>query len=579
MLRSRYRRIIFFFARVILQLAYWEIFLPRLGFSRLSERSRTDRLRKVAVRFRALAIEMGGVMIKVGQFLSTRVDILPPEFTTELEGLQDEVPAVRFEDLKEVAEIEFNRPLEEVFYHIDENPVAAASIGQVHLAWLRRPAQKSEEQHIELDDDLGEVSPPVTLEEQPAAEDLIQVIIKIQRPRIEEIVATDLAALNRVSGWLQWYAPIRRRINLSALLVEFSESLMEEMDYIHEGKNAERFAENFADRPRIRVPRVSWRYTTRRVLTMEDVTGIKITDYDLITAAEIHRAEVASLLFQTYMQQIFSDQFFHADPHPGNLFVLPGKETGSLGREWQLVFVDFGMMGVVTPEQRAGLREMAIAITTQNARRAVDAYQRMGFLLPDANLTMIEKAGTNVFDRFWGKSTQELREISIQEIVQFTREYRDLMYDLPFQVPEDLLLLGRALSILSGMCAALDPEFNVWTTMLPYAQELVAEERSNGWEYWRQELENLQRNLLRLPGRMDNILAQIESGEFSTRNPQLNERVTRVEKNVRALGMVVLSASALISGTIFFGMDNPIVGAVFIFAAFIGLFFALLTRG
>lgn len=574
MLRSRYRRITFFFARVILQLSYWEVLLPRLGLRRFVTRSRTERLRSVAQKFRALAIEMGGVMIKVGQFLSTRVDILPPEFTLELEGLQDEVPAEQFEDLKIVAEAEFNGPLDEVFYRVEEQPVAAASIGQVHRAWLLRPEASQPEDATDgeqIDQLEAEASPP-------AARDLVQVMVKIQRPRIEEIVATDLAALHRVGEWLMWYAPIRRRINLPALLDEFSESMMEEMDYIHEGKNAERFAENFIDRPRIRVPRVSWRYTTRRVLTMEDVTGIKITDYDLITAADIDRSEVASLLFQTYMQQIFSDQFFHADPHPGNLFVLPGKETGTLGREWQLVFVDFGMMGIVTPDQRAGLREMAIAITTQSASRAVLAYQMMGFLLPDANLTLIEKAGTNVFDRFWGKSTQELRDISIQEIIEFTQEYRDLMYDLPFQVPEDLLLLGRALSILSGMCAGLDPEFNVWTTMLPYAQELIAEESLNGWEYWRKELVSLQRNLLRLPGRLDNILSQIESGEFTTRNPQLDERVTRVEKHMRSLGLMIFSTGALVSGTLFVTTNNTIIGAVLLFLALLGFFLALIIK-
>jgi predicted unusual protein kinase regulating ubiquinone biosynthesis (AarF/ABC1/UbiB family) len=269
------------------------------------------RLRKAARRMRSLAIKMGGVMIKVGQFLSSRVDVLPPEFTDELEGLQDEVPAERFDDLRKVAEAEFQKPLEAVFARIESQPVAAASIGQAHRAWLTKPSAGNE---------------PVDEKNQVEKDaDLIQVIVKIQRPNIEKIVTTDLTALVRVGRWLNWYKPIRRRANISALLADFSKTLFEEMDYINEGKNAELFAQNFADRLRIIVPRVAWAFTTRRVLTLEDVSAIKITDYDAITAMNIDRAEVAQLLFKTYLQQIFIDQFFHADPPPGE----------SICRSWQ----------------------------------------------------------------------------------------------------------------------------------------------------------------------------------------------------------------------------------------------------
>jgi predicted unusual protein kinase regulating ubiquinone biosynthesis (AarF/ABC1/UbiB family) len=574
MLRSRYRRILFFFAGIIIRLVYWDVLLPRLGLKSYSQRGRSERLRNIAVRFRALAITMGGVMIKVGQFLSARVDILPPEFTTELEGLQDEVPAIDFNELRKVAEQDFGVALDQVFFRIDEQPVAAASIGQVHRAWLLPPDSgevplETPAESIEANQEFAEPVPEI----QP-----VQVIVKIQRPNIENIVRTDLAALDRVGSWLQWYAPIRKRANIPALLTEFATSLFQEMDYIQEGKNAERFAENFAERPRIRVPRVAWRYTTERVITLEDVTGIKITDYEQITAMQISRAEVASLLFQTYMQQVFFDQFFHADPHPGNLFVLPGQEIGAMGRDWQLVFVDFGMMGEVTVKQRTGLREMAIAITTQDAARAVKAYNMMGFLLPNANLTLIESAGTYVFDRFWGKSTQELQNINIDEVINFTQEYRDLMYELPFQVPNQMLLLGRALAILSGICAGLDPDFNVWTTMLPYAQELISEERTKNWDFWRGELDTLQRNLLRLPGRLNNILVQIERGELTTRNPNLDDRVNHLEHSIRQLGGSIIASSLLIIGTILLIQNYTIPGIIALAGTVVILLWNLLSR-
>jgi predicted unusual protein kinase regulating ubiquinone biosynthesis (AarF/ABC1/UbiB family) len=566
MLQTRYLRIVVFFARLLLGFALWEIIVPKLGLRGLSERTRTNRLRKAARRMRSLAIKMGGVMIKVGQFLSSRVDVLPPEFTDELEGLQDEVPAERFDDLRKVAEAEFQKPLEAVFAHIESQPVAAASIGQAHRAWLTKPSAGNE---------------PVDEKNQAEKDaDLIQVIVKIQRPNIEKIVTTDLTALVRVGRWLNWYKPIRRRANISALLADFSKTLFEEMDYINEGKNAELFAQNFADRPRIIVPRVAWAYTTRRVLTLEDVSAIKITDYDAITAMNIDRAEVAQLLFKTYLQQIFIDQFFHADPHPGNLFVAPGKENGAAGRDWQLVYIDFGMMGRITPEQRAGLREMAIAITTQDAQRTIKAYQMLGFLLPDADIPLIERAGTQIFERFWGKSTQELRQISIQEVIDFTQQYKELLFELPFQLPDDLILLGRALSILSGMCASLDPEFNVWLSILPYAQELIQEQRSQegNWEHWREELVQLEQRLIRLPGRLNNLLLQLEAGELATRNPQLNERISRLEGAVRRLPVSILFSTAILSGTLIYIYSDQRLGGALILIGLLLSLWSLASR-
>jgi predicted unusual protein kinase regulating ubiquinone biosynthesis (AarF/ABC1/UbiB family) len=556
MLRARYRRITFFFARMLLGLALWEIILPRLGLRPLVERTRNQRLKKTAARLRELALHMGGVMIKIGQFLSARVDVLPIAFTEELENLQDEVPAERYPAIRQVVEAEFKAPILDVFTAFDEQPLAAASIGQAHFAWLKKPNRAPDD---------------------PDA--LVQVVVKVQRPNIDLIVATDLKALDRVGKWLSLYEPIRRRVDIPLLLADFSRTLHEEMDYLHEGRNAEAFAANFTDQPRVVVPRVAWAYTTPRVITLENVNAIKITDYEAITAAGVSRKEVASLLFRTYLQQIFSDHFFHADPHPGNLFVVPGVENGAAGREWQLVYVDFGMMGRITPVQRAGLREMAIAITTQDAPRAIKAYQMLGFLLPDADTRLLEQAGTQVFQRFWGKSTTELRDISFNEVVEFTHQYKALLYSLPFQIPEDLILLGRAVSILSGMCTGLDPEFNVWHSLLPYAQELMAEDsQTRNWESWRAELVELQRRLIRLPGRLNNLLLQLEHGELATRNPELDRRVDRLEAALRRLIAAVVFGAALTGGIQLILAKYTLAGALLAGIALLGLVWALLAR-
>ncbi len=554
MLRRRYRRLTFFFARVLLGLFFWEVILPRLGLRALSNRSRERRLVRVARRYRALAVAMGGVLIKLGQFLSSRVDILPDAFTRELEGLQDEVPPEDFAALRQVAEAEFGRPLEEVYARFEPQPLAAASIGQAHYAWIAAPPG---EETVSPAGDADTPQQGASPKGESAPHAPIRVVVKIQRPHIEEIVATDMAALERVGKWLQWYRPIRQRADVPALLDDLYRSLREEMDYLQEGRYAEEFAANFAENPRVRVPAVYWEYTTRRVITLEDIAGIKITDFAALEAANVSRRAVADLLFESYLQQVFIDHFFHADPHPGNLFVVPLAEDGNAGRAFQLAFVDFGMMGRVAPAQRAGLRQMAIAITTQDAARAVRAYDMLGFLLPNADMELIERAGVQVFERFWGKSTAELRQIRFEEVREFIEEFRALLYTLPFQLPADMIWLGRAASILSGMCTALNPDFNPWWSLIPFTQMLIEEERKRGWEGLRQELSAAERELRRLPARLNHLLTQAEQGKLRTRNPELQAQVAGLERAVLRLSAGVVFAGALLGGIQLYLNDLP----------------------
>src|SRR4030043_1168355 len=343
MLRSRYRRIILFFARILVSIVFWDLFLPRIGFAKWSRNTRSERYRKIAGRFRSMAVQMGGVLIKVGQFLSARVGVLPEVVTTELAGLQDEVPSERFDDIQAVIETEFGTPLLDKYTEFDPTPLAAASLGQAILAKLRLTNEQAQKfDAVDLTSDGNQ-----TID--------YPVVVKIQRPGIEKIIATDLAAIRTVGGWIKRYPPINKRVNIPGLIAEFSRTLYEEIDYLAEGRNAETFAINFNDHSGVLVPKVIWSHTTKRVLTLQDVRGIKITDYDEITRAGINRADVAARLLDTYMKQIFEDGFFHADPHPGNLFVLPiGSEEDS-GKQWKLVFVDFGMVGKVPESARRGL--------------------------------------------------------------------------------------------------------------------------------------------------------------------------------------------------------------------------------
>ncbi|MCZ7552790.1 MAG: AarF/ABC1/UbiB kinase family protein [Anaerolineales bacterium] len=529
MIQVRYRRITWFFTRLLISLAFWDILLPRLGLRGFSKRTRSKRLQKAAISYRFLAIQMGGVLIKVGQFLSSRVDVLPPEFTRELTGLQDEVPAEKYPKIRQVIEAEFKKPISDVFVSFDQQPLAAASLGQVHIAKLR----STEKERIENG---------------PGCQD---VVVKVLRPNIEQVIETDLAALRTVGIWLNRYRPIRRRANVPALLDEFTRILYEEIDYLLEGKNAETFAANFKDYPGVYVPQVCWSHTTRRVLTLENVLAIKITDYQAISAAGVSRADVASRLLDTYLKQIFEDGFFHADPHPGNLFVqvVDGRAAskGQSQRAWQLNFVDFGMAGTVPPNLRSGLREMLIGVGTRDAARVVRSYQSMDLLLPEVDLARLETAQARVFDQFWGKNMTELTSLSYEEMRDLTDEFRDLVYEMPFQVPQNVIFLARCVSILSGMCTGLDPEFNLWAHLSPYARKIIAEETAQNSQAWLAEAEKLARTFLALPFKLDANLTRLEHGEIAVRTPEVSQQVKQLTRATRGLTAGVIAAAFLLS--------------------------------
>ncbi|HLF73444.1 MAG TPA: AarF/UbiB family protein [Anaerolineales bacterium] len=553
-LRARYRHIMGFFARVTAGLVFWEIILPRLGLRAITRRTRSQRYRQIAARFRALAIRMGGVMIKVGQFLSARADVLPAEITDELSGLQDEVPPEDFGAIRKLAEAELGAPLEERFERFDPDPLAAASLGQVHPARLRLDAAE--------------------------AGGFRDVVVKIQRPFIEQLIDVDFAALRRVAGWLMRYEPIRKRVDVRALISELEATVHREIDYLAEGGNAETFSVNFRERRRIHVPRVVWSCTTPRVLTLENVYAIKITDYDAITAAGIDRAEVARVLFNTYLKQIFEDGFFHADPHPGNLFVTPrpGSEENKAG--WQLTFVDFGMVGTVPEELHAGLRQLLIAVGTRNPAQVVEAYQTLGVLLPGADLKLLEQAEAQIFDRFWGMSMSELRKVDRREMHQFAIQFRELMYEMPFQLPHNLLLLGRTVAILSGMCTGLDPNFNVWGELAPYARKLVMEEGISNWELWLDQIGELARQLAALPAQTGRVLARLERGELSVSTPQVNRQIYHLESAVNRLTASVVFAAFLFGGVLLYRGGYVTLGYVFWALSSLALFWMVFfSRG
>jgi predicted unusual protein kinase regulating ubiquinone biosynthesis (AarF/ABC1/UbiB family) len=485
------------------------------------------------------------------------VDVLPRVVTAELAGLQDEVPPEQLADIQAVVEAEYGQPIDRVFGKFSARPEAAASLAQVHCAQLL----------------TGD-----------------ETIVKIQRPGIETIVETDLRAIRTATRWLKRYRPIRRRVDLDRLYEEFSHTTRNELDFVAEAENAERFARDFVDDAGVRIPRVYAQTSTRRVLIMEDVGNIKITDFVAIEAAGISRREVARRLFDTYLKQIFVHNFVHADPHPGNLFVQPlppvlgelGLSGPAEGMPFRLVFVDFGMVATIPERLRPHLREYLIAFVAKDAGRLVRTYQNAGILLPGADLARLEQVEAELMERYSGLSFKQAQELAMSEWQDLAREYRDILYEMPFQLPTDLLFVGRAIAILFGMATSLDPDFDPWQAIEPFARQMAGEEIKRDWRGVLGELEKVARLALSLPGQADRFFGQASRGELTVRTswaPDATRTVHRIEVAVNRLTAAIIFAALLLSAVAIYATQGAgMVSYVLLAMAAVALLVTLTRR-
>jgi predicted unusual protein kinase regulating ubiquinone biosynthesis (AarF/ABC1/UbiB family) len=441
----------------------------------------SDMLIEVLAAFRETAVELGVLMIKLGQFLSSRVDLPPEKAIALLSSLQDEVPPAPFTHVVSVIESELGKPVEEVFSMLERKCTAAASLGQVHKAIL--------------------VSTGET------------VAVKIRCPDIEQLVRMDLSTLKFVIWIITRFVGVNGFIDLMGVYHEFQRTISEEIDYVREAANAKRFKEMFKDDPMIYIPRVYDQYVSRRMLVLEWINGIKINDYPALEAAGINRLEVAKRTVCAYFYQFFEAGFFHADPHPGNIFV----KKGSTGDGPIVAFVDFGMVGSLTIHMKRLMKDVFLAYITRDTRSLVHALSQLGFIDEGANLASIERAMSLVIERYHGMTLGEVSELDIPEMVQDV-EY--LLYGQPFQIPAQFAFTGRAVGTLVGVSTGLSPEFNFVEVATPYARKFLGLDAEGAQQTLQQLFNHLLdagRVLLTLPRSLEQLITRLEAGPIEVK--------------------------------------------------------------
>ncbi|MFN5591859.1 MAG: ABC1 kinase family protein [Aphanizomenon sp.] len=430
--------------------------------------------RRRAVQLRDLLTKLGPAYIKIGQALSTRPDLVPPIYLEELTRLQDQLPAFPNEIAYQFIEEELGAPPSEIYAELSSQPIAAASLGQVYQGRLK----------------TGE-----------------EVAIKVQRPDLRERITIDLYILRKLAAWVQ--RNIKRvRSDLVGILDELGDRIFEEMDYIHEGENAERFFELYGNMKDIYVPKIYWEYTNRRVLTMEWINGIKLTQPEKIAALGVNARYLIEVGVQCSLRQLLEHGFFHADPHPGNLLAtMDGK----------LAYLDFGMMSEVKPAQRYGLIEAIVHVVNREFDSLAKDYVKLEFLTPETDLTPIIPAFAKVFANAEGASVADLNIKSI------TDDLSALMYEYPFRVPPYYALIIRSLVTLEGIAIYIDPNFKVLSEAYPYVAKRLLTDPAD-------ELRTSLQELLFKDGkfrwnRLENLLKNARSNQEYDLNLVVNQGV------------------------------------------------------
>ncbi len=506
---SRNRRFIDIWAFVLkLMVAQWAYNKSWTYRNGMTEAAQAKRRRALAVWIRETLLELGPTFIKVGQLFSTRADLFPVEFVEELSKLQDKVPAFSYEQVKLIIEQDLGKTIPDLYRSFDPIPIAAASLGQVHRAQLHS----------------GE-----------------EVVVKVQRPGLKKLFEIDLSILKGIARYFQNHPRWGRGREWMGIYEECCRILWEEIEYLNEGRNADTFRRNFRNEDWVRVPRVYWRYSSPRVLTLEYLPGIKISHYEALEAAGLDRKMLAQLGARAYLQQLLNDGFFHADPHPGNIAVAP---------DGALIFYDFGMMGRVQPVTRERLMDTFFGIAQKDADRVIESLVALGALAPVEDMGPVRRSVQFMLDNFMDKPFET------QSVAAISDDLYEIAFDQPFRFPATFTFVMRAFSTLEGVGKGLDPEFNFMEVAKPFAMQLMSNgNRSDSGSF----LTELSRQAAQvgttafgLPRRIEDTIEKLERGDLRIRvRSSETDRILRRISNVNmGTNYALLTGAFTLSATI-----------------------------
>lgn len=452
-------------------------------------------------------VDLGPTFIKIGQALSTRADLLPLEYVEALSQLQDKVPQFSAQEAICVIESELGKSIYTLYRDFEYSPIAAASLGQVHKARLH----------------TGE-----------------EVVVKVQRPGLEQLFNLDFKILNRLVRFCQRYFPWSRKYDLEAIYNEFFNLLYQEINYIQEGKNADRFRENFKDDPYILVPKVYWDYSTTKVLTLEYAPGIKIDDKQTLQTCGINVKKINQIGICCYLKQLLLDGFFQADPHPGNMAVsLDGR----------IIFYDFGMMAEIKSLAKEQMFRTFFAVLRKDTMAVLDSLVSMGLIEPVSDMTPVKRLIAFLLDKFTEKP------IDFQAFSEIRKELYTMFEQQPFRLPAQMTYILKSLTTLDGIARSLDPQYNLVATAQPFVRSItISQARGNTIGALAKQTRDFVKYKLQQPRRTEILIrrleARIEQGEFQIRvkNESSDRILKRIHLAIKTLIYACLTGFTLLTG-------------------------------
>ncbi|WP_017660900.1 ABC1 kinase family protein [Baaleninema simplex] len=506
-----------------------------LGWDRLRGKDDPEHRQRRADWLVNTLLDLGPTFIKIGQAFSTRGDLLPLEYIRALSRLQDKVPEFSADEAVSLIELELKHSVYGLFRDFERRPIAAASLGQVHRARLH----------------TGE-----------------DVVVKVQRPGLEKLFNLDFQVIYQLVLFFERTFHWTRKYDLESIYQEFRTLIYQEIDYVHEGQNAERFRENFIESSNILVPRVYWRYTTSRVLTLEYLPGIKINDKATLEASGIDVKQLNTLGIGCYLKQLLVDGFFHTDPHPGNMAVTP---------EGHIIFYDFGMMSEINSLNKAEMTRSFFAVLRKDTDEVLETLVSMGLVEDTSDMTPVRNLIQFALDRFRD------RPVEFQEFRELKHELYAMFEQQPFRLPAQMTFVLKALGTLDGIARTLDDRYSIIACAKPFVKELVETQQGRG-----QILGELARQAKSLvtkpfdrPSRAEVLIHQLEErlerGDFQIRvnSPQTQKQLQRLQLTLKTLVYACMTGFTLLSGAVFLSIPHKVLAFCSFGAAGLSVLFFL----